>query len=231
MGDRLKTFALSVLLAVAASVYIGCATYITSEAAFNGKGHTSKKRVLTDTIIALGKPDEALTEALGNDHCIAFIGKSHTYMLYKGGKALWEISQLKLDPNRIKTDASKSKALFLKGDQVWGKLIVTYDPKKTTSPEQHSELIKAGFASDGKSGGKSYQKSISIRGSILPAIKYSSAQMPKLTKSHTIKFYANEHHEQHAIEKIVKAPLVVVGVAVDVMLLPVYIIAIASLDI
>ena len=229
MGDRLKTFALSVLLAVAASAYIGCATYVTSEAAFNGKGHTSKKRVLTDTIIALGKPDEALTEALGKDDCIAFIGKSHTYMLYEGGKALWEISQLKLDGNRMKTDAAKSKALFLKGDQVWGKLIMTYDKGKTISPEQRSELIKAGFVADAKSGGHRYHKTIMIKGSVLPPIKDSSVEMPKLKKGHVIKFYVKEHHGPHALEKIVKSPLVVVGVAVDVMLLPVYIIAIASL--
>ena len=229
MRDRLKGFVVSVLFAAAASAYIGCATMAMSEAAFGDK--TSKRRVLTDTIVALGKPDDALAAALGKEDCIAFIGESHTYMLHEGGKALWEISQLKLDPDRMKTDAAKSKALFLKNDQVWGTLIVTYDGGKTLSPEQHSQLQKAGFYFVEKPRGGTFCKSIQIKGSVLPAIKRADIQMPKLTNSHVIKFYATERHAPHALEKLVKSPLVVVGVAVDVMLLPVYIIAIANLDI
>jgi len=228
MKFKLQWLALVALLAVGISSYIGCATMAMTEVAYNDRGTTSKTHVLTDEIIAIGKADSSLAKELDRNDCIAFIGKKNTYMLYSGGEELWRIAQLKLAADRIDTDASESEELFLDGNRVWGKLTMRYDGGEAISPEERSVLLKAGFIADNSPAAFKYHKTINIDGVVYPAIKFPPGQMPKLKKHRVIKFYANKYSGPSVIGKIVKTPLIVVGVAMDVLLLPVYIIAIAS---
>jgi hypothetical protein len=230
MRERMKELAVLLVLAASASVYMGCATMIMTELAPENKARMSKKRVLTDTIVALGKPDAASAKALGREDCIAFIGKAHTYMLHEGGQALWEISQLKLDGKRMTTDGATSESMFMVASQVWGTLTVTYDGGTTLLPEEAAELTKGGFVADSRFGGRRYRRTITISGRVLPAINSSTVQMPKLQNSHRIAFYATEQHPPNPLVPIAQVAFVVVGVAADVVLLPVYIIAIVGLS-
>jgi hypothetical protein len=227
MVKQLKQAVFPVLLAVTAWAYIGCASMLMSEVV-EGEGHTSKTCVLKDTIIAMGKPDQALEVALGKKDCVAFIGKKNTYMLYSGGKDLLQLSDMGLDGDLLTTDATTSKALNLKDGKVWGDLRLIYNAGKTISPDQHAALMKAGFRSYKSANKNAYRKSIRIAGLVYPSIK-NSDQIPKLGKRQGIEFYATKHHPPSTLGQIVRSPLLLVGIAVDVALLPVYTIGFAAL--
>lgn len=59
----------------------GCATLSATRAAQNNKFYNTP--VISDEIIAIGKPDTALSKVIGQEHVVAFLGKNNTYMLYK----------------------------------------------------------------------------------------------------------------------------------------------------
>lgn len=228
MKYPIRWLVLLVIIVTAISVYMGCATMLMTEVVYKDKGHPYKSHVLTDEIVAIGKPDATLTRELSQDDCIAFIGQKKTYLLNNGGKELWQIAQLKLDAARMETDAAESQELFLDENRVWGKLTVSYDGGKPLSVEEESELLKAGFASDNSPNHPKYLKTITIAGWVYPAIKGLDEQMPKLKRARIIKFYANKYSGETVVAKIVKAPLILVGVAVDTVLLPVYVIGLVG---
>lgn len=153
---------------------------------------------------------------------VAFIGLKNTYLLNKGGEELERIAQLKLDGKRLDIDAARSQRLYQKDKQVWGELTLTYGGGLEVTTEEQAELEKAGFATMKGVKNNQYQKKLSIEGMIYPAIKIPDDVNSKLTTRRPFNLYNSRDAKPPVMGKVLKAPLIAIGVAADVALLPVY---------
>ena len=227
-GDEMKYqiqwLALMFVLVAGVAGSLGCATMAAIDKVERSDSMIHFKPVLTDEIVAIGRPDEALTKELGQEHVVAFIGLKNTYLLNKGGEELERISQLKLDGRRMNVHAKdwEGSRLYLKDKQIWGWLVLTYGDTKPISIEEQAELKKSGFSVPKGGMGNVYRKEINIEGVIYPAIKLSDEQMAKLTIHRTFTLYDSGNTKPPVMGKILKSPLIVVGVAADIVLIPVY---------
>lgn len=198
---------------------LGCATMAASSAA-NDHGDFYSRAVLSDEIIAIGKPDAAMSKAMGKEHVVAFLGKENTYLLYKGGEELESISRLSLNAKRLEIDAIRTRALYVKDKQVWGDLVLTYGEGEEISAAEQAELQKGGFSLVGLDRYKRYQRKVGIEGTISPAIKISDDKKSKLTMHRAFNLY---HPGDAKPPMNVGATLMMpVAVAVDIVLTPVY---------
>lgn len=205
-----------------------------------GEREFYKNPVLTDEILAIGRPDAALLKQMDLSNTIAFIGKEYTYMLYLGGEELEQISKLKLDGKRMSVAAEQS--LFLKNKQVWGEIELSYNSnagsyvehsdkwapyksydKKAISAGEMAELKLGGFTPDQRPGKNGYfRTTIRIEGVVYPAIKIPEQQISKLKVQHRLKLYNPREASPPILGKIMKVPIVATGLALDIMLAPVY---------
>lgn len=196
--------------------------------------------VLTDEILAIGQPDAALLKQMDLSNTIAFIGKEHTYMLYLGGEELEQISKLKLDGMRMSVASEQS--LYLKDKQVWGEIELSYNSnagsyvehsdkwgpfkyydKKEISAGEMAELKLGGFTTDQRPGKNGYFRTvIRIEGVVYPAIKIPEQQISKLKVQRRFDLYNPREASPPILGKIMKVPIVATGVAIDIMLAPVY---------
>ena len=205
---------------------LGCATMAATSAVSRNDSDFYSKPALSDEIIAIGKPDEALAKKIGQEHVVAFLGIKNTYMLYKGGEELEQIAQLKLEGKRLDIDAARSHKLYLKDKQVWGELMLTYGGGNVVSAAEQAELEKAGFTPIKGAKNNLYQKKIDIEGVISQAIKLSEAQMAQLITRREFNLYNPRDVKPPLLPRIahdiIAIPVVAVGVAVDIVLMPVY---------
>ncbi len=201
---------------------LGCATIAASEAVKQSDRDFYSTPVISDEIVAIGKPDAALSKELGQEHVVAFIGLKNTYLLYKGGEELERVAQLNLDGKRMTMDATWNNRLYVKGKQVWGDVQLRYGNNPVVTADELSELNKGGFVAVG--GGKyvSYQKKVSVEGLIYPAIKIPEDQLSKLGVHRPINLYHSKDETPPMLPKVLKAPLIPLGVAADIVLTPVY---------
>lgn len=222
MNEQMRWLSLVMALVVGIAGSMGCATMAATSAVKSGDADFYFKPVLSDEIVAIGRPDATLAQQLGQSNAVAFIGLKHTYLLHKGGEELERIAQLKLDGKRLDIDAARSHKLYRKDQQVWGELTLTYGSIMTVTAEEQAELEKAGF--NAMKGGRNnpYQKKILIEGVIYPAIKIPDDVNSRLTTRRPFNLYNPRDAKPPVMGKILKAPLIAVGVAADVALLPVY---------
>jgi hypothetical protein len=198
----------------------GCATYAAMELDTGERGFHYKP-VLTDEIVAIGRPDAALLKQMELSNTIAFIGKTNTYMLYLGGEELEQISKLKLDSKRL--SISSAQSLYLKDKQIWGEIELSYSVNKKVSAEEMAELTMGGFLPDQRRDRKGdYRATIRIEGVVYPAIKIPDEQISKLQIKRKFSLYNPREASPPILGKIIKVPLIATGVAIDVMLAPVY---------
>lgn len=223
--EFMQIFRVLCLLSLAI-VLQGCATYLASEVDTTG-GDFYTKPVLTDVILAIGKPDEKLLKQMDISNTIAFIGKQNTYMLYLGGEELEQISKLKLDFKRMTITSDHN--LFLKDNQVWGEIALHYSGKKKeeVSEAELAELKLGGFVHDqsnqkNRNENTDFQTSIKIEGVVYPAIKIPEKQISKLSVERRLSFYNPREASPPILGEVLKVPLVATGVVADVMLAPVY---------
>jgi hypothetical protein len=219
MKNQLRWLALVMALIALISGSLGCATMLVSSAAKNHNDFYGKP-VLSDEIVAIGCPDAALLKEVGQPHAVAFLGKKNTYMLYKGGEELDGVARLNLDKNRIDIDAARSQKLYLKGQQVWGGLILTYGGGNNVDDTERVELEKAGFTPVSGVKNNQYQKRIEIEGVISPAVQFSNKQMGELVRHREFNLY-NPRDAKPPMN--VGATLMLpVAVVADIVLVPVY---------
>lgn len=218
MKAQLQWSALVIGMIVLIAGSLGCATMAASSVASDSDFYN--RPLLSDEIIAIGKPDPALLKKMEQPNAVAFIGKKHTYMLYKGGDELDQVSQLKLDPQRMAMDLSSGRNLYRKDNQVWGEILLSYN---TTSNDELAELTKGGFSAIPSSKNMVYQKTIYVEGVLYQAINIPPEQLSKLTKSRHFYLYNPRDAKPPILGKILKVPLVITAVAVDIVLAPVYI--------
>lgn len=198
---------------------LGCATMAATSAADN---HTDfyNKPVLSDEIIAIGRPDASLSKSIGQPDAVAFIGQKNTYLLYKGGEELEKIAQMKLDGRLLHIDPARNHQLYLKDKQVWGDLVLTYGEGTTIPAAEQPELEQGGFSLQGSGKYARYQKMVAIEGLIYPPIKLSDAQLSKLAMHRPFSLY-NPRDAKPPMN--VGATLMIpVAVVADIVLIPVY---------
>jgi hypothetical protein len=212
--------ALVLCLFAIGSVLQGCVTYFATEVDTGEKAYYDKP-ILTDEILAIGRPDDDLLKKMELSNTIAFIGRKNTYMLYLGGEELEQISKLKLNGKRI--TVSSEQKLFLKDKQVWGEIELYYRGDKEVSTEEMSELKKGGFTPYKDSDKRqNFETSIRIEGVVYPAIKMTDDQLSKLKVTRRFNLYNPRESSPPMLGKVLKVPVVATGVVTDVMLAPVY---------
>lgn len=222
MKHHIQWLALLLVFAMGVAGSMGCATMAASDYVKKGDTEFYYKPVLSDEIVAIGRPDAALVKELEQPDAVAFIGLKNTYLLYKGGAELERIAQLKLEGKRMIMDADRSHKLYLKDKQVWGELVLSYGGGKPIAAEEVAELEKGGFAPVPRSYGPVYQKKINIEGVLYPAIKLPDEQMSKLGMRRAFSLYNPLDAKPPVLGKILKSPLIAVGVIADIALIPVY---------
>ncbi len=222
MKNQLQWLALLLAFVVGVAGSLGCATMAASQVVNKGDSDFYYQPVLSDEIVAIGRPDAGLAKELDQPNTVAFIGLKNTYLLYKGGDELERIAQLKLEGRRLDIDAVRSFKLYLKDKQVWGELVLTYGGGKPIAAEEVAELERGGFTPLPRSNGAFYQKKISIEGVLYPAIKLPDDQLAKLGTRRAFNLYNSRDSKPPLLPKILKSPLIAVGVAADIVLVPVY---------
>lgn len=221
MKFQIQWLALVLAFAMGVAGSLGCATMAASQAVNKSDIDFYNKPVISDEIVAIGKPDAALRKELGQEHVVAFIGLKNTYLLYKGGEELEQVAQLNLYGTRMTVDATWNNRLYVKDRQVWGDVQLRYG-NNALSADEVSELARGGFTAMGQGKYVSYQKRVAIEGVIYPPVKISEAQLSTLGVHRPINLYHSRDEKPPMLPKILKAPLIPLGVAADVALAPVY---------
>lgn len=239
MKVKIKWFTWVLWLITLTTVLQGCATLIANELAPNEIKFYNHP-VLSDEIVAIGRPNAALLKQMELSNTIAFIGKENTYMLYLGGEELEQISKLKLDAKRMSVASAQS--LYLKDKQIWGELELYYNSnsgsyvehsnnlatfkyydKKVISAEEMAELKLGGFSPDQRPDKKGYfRTSVRIEGVVYPAIKIPDEKISKLKVQRRFELYNPREASPPILGKVLKVSVVATGIAVDIMLAPVY---------
>jgi hypothetical protein len=186
--------------------------------------------VLSDEIVAIGRPDAALAKALELPRAVALIGLNNTYVLTKGGEELERIAQLKLEGKRMEMGEFNNR-LRLKDKRVRGELVLRYGGGEPISTAEVAELKKGGFTELGAKG-PIYARTLGVEGAIYPALKLSDEQMSKLGTRHAFYLY-NDPYDTNppVLGKILLSPLIAMGAVVDIVLLPVYAVGVVVLNI
>ncbi len=199
---------------------IGCATMAASSAS-KTTTHTPPVAILSDEIFALGPVDEAEAQKIGQGPLVAFLGYKQTYLLNQGGKELLDISG-QLDGKRLKLQPIEQGQLLMQEKHVWGRVSIDFDGGDGVSDDEARTLKKLGFFARpvGASKTVSYRKSIQINGFVYPPTTLTAEQMRRFAHRYPITLYQPGKTEEHFNPAgIVLLP---VGVAVDLLLSPVY---------
>lgn len=218
---KIKWLARTLCLIAVTTVLQGCATYVARNIV-PGEREFHGTPVLTDEILAIGRPDEKLLKQLDLSNTIAFIGKENTYMLYLGGEELEQISNLKLEGKRMSVDSRQG--LYLKDKQVWGEIKLYYNTGKEVTAVEKAELELGGFkpAQRSEYGRGNYVTTVRIEGVVYPAIKIPDEQISKLSVRRYFALYPPREASPPFLGKVVKVPIIAVGVAIDFAISPVF---------
>ncbi len=194
---------------------LGCATAMVASSGNSNAYAYYHTPILTDTIFALARPDDALAKKIGNDDSIAFIGKKNTYLLIEGGNQLMNIAK-ELNGDRLTLD--KSTQLFLKDKIAWGSLSLSYASKENISQDEAdiAKLQTLGFKAD-RSG--VYRLKVKVKGAVYPAVSVSNDQLQQFKQSRALSFYnPPDSSPPPDLGKLVELPI---AIAIDVATAPI----------
>lgn len=243
--SKYSTILMTVMVGLTLS---GCFTYGMINEGLTSQSHRLSEAVLSDTLLAIGKPDAATSKLLGVPDALALAGAKNTYVLTKGGDKLSELAQLfqsnpTLDAERLVLidDSNKSaKRLFLDNETAWGIVEFNYEPvaNGTYTQNERQTLEKIGFTIGKDTLGRdSYELLINIAAAIKPAIKLSNANIPSFKKNRTLTFYEPDSKTLVTKPKVGKILLLPFSVAADVATSPIqllgfgaFVLALANAD-
>jgi hypothetical protein len=211
------TLLMAFIVLIAGSM--GCATMYVSSLI---SSHNNP--VLTDEIVAIGRPDASLAEKMGQKNAIAFLGMKNTYMLFKGGEELEQIAQGGLDESRITMSPTNLRSLYLKDQKIWGYGRLVYNGTGEVSVQEQEKLAKLGFSSSQQP--KWYERTVYIEGVVYPAIKLSDKQSLLKDRIPFELYNSPDAKPPTNYAAVVVLPL---AVAVDVVLSPVYLLGLVVL--
>lgn len=210
---------------------LGCATMAALNAADNHSDFYNRP-ALTDTIVAIGRPDPALTKDLGHPGAVAFIGEKNTYLIYRGGEELDRIAHLSLDWQRLQileqggayylpyNSPVAENRLYLKDRQIWGNLLLVYDSGKELPAAQSGELVQAGFHAPANCKCTRYEKTVKIEGAVYPRLQLSESQVSRLGMRRPLALY--NPRDAKPPTNVGATLMVPVAVVADIVLIPVY---------
>ena len=202
---------------------LGCATWLaTSRSNPNAYNHYNKP-ILTDSIFALGRPNEAMARKIGNTNAIAFLGKQHTYLLVEGGTQLNNITR-ELEGVALTLGDARGQ-LFLKQKTVWGRVSLHFTPEKGITPPgvTTNKLLAMGFKADRRGA---YSLTVPVKGVVCPPAKLDKPLLNELSTVRTVAFFnPPDSSPPPDLEKFIIVPLAVV---LDLALTPVYLLGFLS---
>ncbi|PUE11090.1 hypothetical protein B9Z51_01840 [Limnohabitans sp. T6-5] len=192
---------------------LGCATAIV------GSGPNTKTKiiegavVLTDDILAFGRPDETMAKAMGKAHAIAFLGKANTYLLVEGGETL--LSLTPLDPARL-TLTPDNHRLHIQDKTIWGTLEFTYSTGKTPLSDTETAALKS--LKFFRKTPDTLSLNVSIKGAVYPAISLQGTGFTEMQRARKLSFHAPSTTETKP--DLSKIALLPVALVVDVITAP-----------
>ncbi len=204
-----------------AATISGCVSYATGDA-FNKAYYLTP--VLSDEVVAIGRPAQKSSSATDNEHVVAFVGAKNTYFLTKGGEDLEQAARLGLDSKRVVL----TPRLYLKDKYLWGDVLVRYIGDEDIAPEQQARLEKGGFQVYVYEYRDSlfyhanpirYQKEIAVEGVIGAPLKIPDAQLEKLTLRQPIAFFNSPADPPDEVRRKQSA-VTALGVAGDMIVDP-----------
>lgn len=208
----------AVVLGLAAAVVggFGCATaVVASNSSSRGRSITTNfiegAVVLTDDIVAFGRPDAAMAQSMGKADAVAFLGTTNTYLLVEGGDAL--LSMTKLDPARL-TLTPDNHRLFIKDKTIWGTLEFSYTSDVATVTEEEKVLFRT--LRFERSSPNTIVGKVSIKGAVYPAIKLQGAAFTEMQKARKLSFRAPSTIETQFKPDVGKFVRLPAAIAVDV---------------
>lgn len=217
-----------VLLACCAGAVggLGCATAALLEKDNpNAYAHFNKPN-LQDRILALGIPDAAMGQKIGNTNAIAFLGEKHTYLLLEGGAELNAIAR-QLDGIYLRLD-DRGPMLYRKGKTIWGNAVLRYVPDAGGPPAAQAleRLAAAGFTGDASGV---YTRAVPVKGLILKPARLDQIPPGSFKTPRAVAFFnPPDSQPPPDLGKLVFLPA---AVAVDVVLSPLYLIGLVALSI
>ena len=217
-----------VLLACCAGVVggLGCATAMVMGMPNSNAHDHYHKPVLADRILALGIPDTAMGQKIGNTNAIAFLGEKHTYLLLEGGAELNAIAR-QLDGLYLKLD-DRGPRLYRKGKTIWGDAVLRYVPEAGGPPPEPAiaRLTAAGFTGDDHG---LYTRAVPVQGLILKPVKRDQLPPSSFQTPRNVAFFnPPDSRPPPDLGKLIDLPL---AIAVDVVLSPLYLIGLVALSI
>jgi hypothetical protein len=220
MKAQLEWLGFVALFTAVTAATLVCATVETSRNVLRSPLSSSKmvrREILTEEILAMGRPDAALSKKLGREHVVAFLGSHHTYLLYRGGEELESISELNLDGKRM--DISASSELYMEDKRVWGELILNYAYGTLATERERQELERGGFTVLGAF----HQKKIVVEGVVLPVIQLPAGHGTKLSIPRTIHLWDPQLRSKNSAAQIVAADLgwLTYAIMIDVAFAPI----------
>lgn len=220
-----KRFISSILISVlAASSLSACFSMRNASGGYSSESHRESMAILTDTVLALGKPDASASKVLGNANAFALFGKNHTYVLTTGGDALQQIAlafaqNKSLNAERLSI-VNDNKSLYVDKDTAWGTVQFAYrtDAKDAAvRAAEEKSLRELGFKVN-EAG--VFNVFVSVEAAVKPALDLSKVQLPAFQKNRDLVFYepssATLVHKPK-LGKILLAPL---ALAADVVTAP-----------
>jgi hypothetical protein len=177
----------AVVLGLGAAVVggVGCATAVVSSGSNSTTKTVEGAVVLSDNIVAFGRPDEAMAKAIGKTDAVAFLGTTNTYLLLEGGDALLSMAQL--DPARLAL-ATDNHRLFLKDKTVWGTLEFSYASDAATATDEEKATFKTlRFI---RNTPKTVRRTVNIKGAVYPAIPLQGGAFTEMQKARKLDFRA-----------------------------------------
>jgi hypothetical protein len=236
MRNQIQWLALVIAFVTAIAGSMGCATMAASSLANRAGGNQGfyTTPVLSDEIVAMGKPDAVLAKEIGQEHVVAFIGKQKTYLLYKGGEELEAVSKLKLEwdgssqpipagsytleelekiqkrkVRMLSIDATGTQKLYKRDRQVWGEISLIYGNGVPISSDAQEELKRGGFVPARTGGGNRYQKRVVVEGIVYPPIKLPEGQVATLNMRYSINLYNSPDTTPPKMPEVFKSLLTV----------------------
>lgn len=202
------------MLIYVCSVLTGC---LSASALQQTTRQVEGKVAVTDSILALGRPDDGFRKYLNNDKAVVFLGKQNTYLILKGGETLLAIAQ-ELNAEDI-TVIEDSRQLYIQNRAVWGVINLAYDTNKSEQDLSKVQVVlgRIGFKVTVNPG--VYQIAVQVQGSVNPPFDFKGLPFNNLLKSRALIFRSPPTTEK--TPEIQKAALLPFTVAVDVLTAPV----------
>ncbi|TDR32302.1 hypothetical protein [Hydromonas duriensis] len=253
MKTKYKRIAITLGVAICSSIILnGCASYInagcrinilggTGSSSCDGFTDTSFKTVqgellFSDKLLALSIPSEAQlavwqTQGLQSQHFkekpMLLLGQSHSYLLDKGGDALFRLAQgfkknANLDPKSLRIMSNESRVIA-KDNMLHGEMVFEY---KIKNQEEARTIIDLGFT---PAQNNRYVINIEVLALLIPAVDTSAYVADGFAQQRSLNVYAPDSQKTYETPRWGNIALAPFALAVDIALSPIFLLGAAGI--